>query len=161
MVQKDRMSPNEIKASSILASIYALRMLGIFLILPIFSLAIDISFLDIPPICTSTQNKPSPIKPIGKSISKPVQLGLCCMNITLKKQKPPVYAARRMMVKTIDKLGIEELKKRITCNLQDLLKMMEWNESNGIRVFRLSSELFPHKTNPKVPDYDYDFVFID
>jgi len=38
MVQKDRMSPNEIKVSSILASIYALRMLGIFLILPIFSI---------------------------------------------------------------------------------------------------------------------------
>ena len=38
MVQKDRMTPNEIKASSILASIYALRMLGIFLILPIFSI---------------------------------------------------------------------------------------------------------------------------
>ncbi|MBT3917810.1 MAG: MFS transporter, partial [Nitrosomonadales bacterium] len=38
MVQKDRMSPNEIKASTILASIYALRMLGIFLILPIFSI---------------------------------------------------------------------------------------------------------------------------
>ena len=38
MVQKDRMSPNEVKASSILASIYALRMLGIFLILPIFSI---------------------------------------------------------------------------------------------------------------------------
>jgi len=37
MVQKDRMTPGEIKASSILASIYALRMLGIFLILPIFS----------------------------------------------------------------------------------------------------------------------------
>jgi len=37
MVQKDRMTPSEIKASSILASIYALRMLGIFLILPIFS----------------------------------------------------------------------------------------------------------------------------
>ena len=38
MVQKDRMSPNEVKVSSILASIYALRMLGIFLILPIFSI---------------------------------------------------------------------------------------------------------------------------
>ena len=38
MIQKDRMTPSEIKASSILASIYALRMLGIFLILPIFSI---------------------------------------------------------------------------------------------------------------------------
>ena len=41
---------------------------------------------------------------------KPVQLGLCCMNTTLKKQKPPVYASRRIIVKTIEKLGIEELK---------------------------------------------------
>ena len=24
--------------------------------------------------------------------------------------------------------------------------------------FRLSSELFQHKTNPRVPDYDYDFA---
>ena len=31
--------------------------------------------------------------------------------------------------------------------------MMDWNEANGIKVFRLSSELFPHKSNPKVtPD---------
>ena len=36
--------------------------------------------------------------------------------------------------------------------------MLVWNEDNGIRVFRLSSELFQHKTNPKVPDYDYDFA---
>jgi len=31
-------------------------------------------------------------------------------------------------------------------------------EQNGIKVFRLSSELFLHKTNPKVADYDYDFA---
>ena len=30
---------------------------------------------------------------------------------------------------------------------------------NGIRVFRLSSEMFQHKTNPKVPDYDFDFAW--
>ncbi len=45
------------------------------------------------------------------SVEKPVQLGLCCMNTTLKKQKVPVYASRRMIVKTIEKLGIEELKR--------------------------------------------------
>ena len=89
---------------------------------------------------------------------KPVQLGLCCMNTTLKKQKPPVYASRRIIVKTIEKLGIEELKRRILANLEDLLQMLEWNEQNGIRVFRLSSEMFQHKTNPKVQDYDFDFA---
>jgi len=92
------------------------------------------------------------------SQEKPVQLGLCCMNTTLKKMKPPVYAARRIIVRIVNERGIEELKKRILSNLEDLLKMIEWNEKNGIRVFRLSSELFQHKNNPKVPDYDYDFA---
>ena len=92
------------------------------------------------------------------SQKKPVQLGLCCMNTTLKKQKPPVYAARRIIVRIIDEKGIDELKRRILANLEDLYKMLEWNEANGIRVFRLSSELFQHKTNPKVPDYTYDFA---
>ena len=89
---------------------------------------------------------------------KSVQLGLCCMNTTLKKQKPPVYAARRIIVRIIDEKGIDELKRRILANLDDLYTMLEWNEANGIRVFRLSSELFQHKTNPKVPDYTYDFA---
>ena len=92
------------------------------------------------------------------SVNKPVQLGLCCMNTTLKKQKPPIYASRKIIVRIIDERGIEELKKRITLNLKDLIKMIEWNEQNGIKVFRLSSELFLHKTNPKVADYDYDFA---
>lgn len=95
---------------------------------------------------------------MSHSVERPVQLGLCCMNVTLKKQKPPVYAARRIIVKQIDKLGIEELKKRTLLNLEDLIKMLKWNEENGIRVFRLSSEMFQHKNNPKVPNYTYDFA---
>ena len=92
------------------------------------------------------------------SIERPIQLGLCCMNVTLKKQKPPVYAARRIIIKTIEKMGIDELKCRTLQNLEDLLKMLQWNEEHGIRVFRLSSEMFQHKTNPRVPDYTYDFA---
>ena len=92
------------------------------------------------------------------SENKPIRLGLCCMNTTLKKLKPPVYASRKIIVRIIDEKGIEELKRRVLANLEDLYKMLEWNEENGIKVFRLSSELFPHKTNPKVPDYTYDFA---
>ena len=87
-----------------------------------------------------------------------VQLGLCCMNTTLKREKPPVYCSRRIIVRTVRKLGIDELKKRILKNLEDLLVMIQWNEDNGIKVFRLSSELFLHKTNPRVEDYTYDFA---
>ena len=93
-----------------------------------------------------------------KSEIKPAQLGLCCMNTTLKKLKPAVYASRRIIVRIVDERGIEELKLRITKNLEDMLKMMDWNEENGIKVFRMSSEMFLHKTNPKVADYDYDFA---
>ena len=42
--------------------------------------------------------------------------------------------------------------------MEDLIKMVIWNEINGIKVFRLSSDLFPHKTNPNVEDYTFDFV---
>ena len=50
------------------------------------------------------------------------------------------------------------LKAKIIQNLKDVLTMMDWNEANGIKVFRLSSEMFPHKSNPKVVDYDFDFA---
>ena len=86
-----------------------------------------------------------------------IQLGLCCMNITMK-EKYKVYASRKIIVRTIHEKGIEELKHRIIQNMKDLLKMIEWNEQNGIRVFRLSSEMFLHKTNPKVKDYGYSFA---
>lgn len=92
------------------------------------------------------------------SENKPVQLGLCCLNLHLRAKKPSVYASRRIMIKTIQNKGISELKARILANLQDTLTMIEWNESHGIKVLRLSSELFPHKSNPKVDDYDYDFA---
>ena len=92
------------------------------------------------------------------SDNKPVQLGLCCMNTVLRAQKPSVYAARTMIVRTIQEKGIDELKRRITLNLQDLLTMIDWNEANGIKVFRLSSELFPHYTNKKIESYSLDFA---
>lgn len=63
-----------------------------------------------------------------------------------------------MIVRTVLSHGIEVLKSKILENLADVLAMIEWNEQNGIRVLRLSSELFPHKSNPRVPDYTFDFA---
>ena len=92
------------------------------------------------------------------SQNKPIQLGLCCLNTILRAQKPPIFASRKMIIRTIKERGIDTLKLKIIQNLKDILKMMDWNEENGIKVFRLSSELFPHKTNPKVEDYSFDFA---
>ena len=80
-------------------------------------------------------------------VNRPVQLGLCCLNITLKAEKPPIYPSRKIIMRIIKERGMDELKRRITDNLKDLIKMIHWNEKNGIKVFRLSSELFMHKTN--------------
>lgn len=93
-----------------------------------------------------------------KSENKPVQLGLCCLNTILRRRKPPVFASRKMIIRTIQEKGIDVLKEKILQNLKDILTMMDWNEANGIKVFRLSSELFPHKSNPRVEDYDFDFA---
>ena len=92
------------------------------------------------------------------SENKSIQLGLCCMNTILRAQKPPIFASRSVILKTITEKGIDNLKNKIIQNLNDILLMMDWNEKNGIKVFRLSSDLFPHKSNPKAPDYDFDFA---
>ena len=89
---------------------------------------------------------------------KSIQLGLCCINTILRAQKPPVFCSRKMIIRTVKEKGIDVLKEKILQNLADVIKMIEWNEQNGIRVLRLSSELFPHKSNPRVVDYTFDFA---
>ena len=92
------------------------------------------------------------------SVNKPIQLGLCCLNTILRQQKPPVFASRKVILRTLHEKGVDHLKEKILQNLRDILTMMDWNEANGIKVFRLSSELFPHKSNQKATPYTYDFA---
>ena len=54
--------------------------------------------------------------------------------------------------------GLKTLKERIRLNCIDLIKLIEWNEQNGIKVFRITSDMFPHKSNPNIEDYSFDFV---
>ena len=95
---------------------------------------------------------------LSSSIPRDIQLGLCCLNTHLRDQKPTVFCSRTMIQKTVKEKGIDELKRRVLLNLDDLLKVIQWNEDNGIRVYRLSSEMFPHKTNPNVEQYTLDFA---
>ena len=92
------------------------------------------------------------------SNNKPVQLGLCCLNSRLRDKRPAIFSSRKMIIRTIEEQGIDVLKEKILQNLRDTITMIEWNEKNGIKVLRLSSEMFPHKSNPKVMDYDFDFA---
>ena len=92
------------------------------------------------------------------SKNKPIQLGLCCLNTEMRAHKPPVFSSRKMIIRKIEEDGIDALKEKILQNLRDTLTLMDWNEKHGIKVFRLSSELFPHKSNQKVEDYDFEFA---
>lgn len=92
------------------------------------------------------------------SVNKPIQLGLCCLNTILRKHNPPVFASRSIILRTFTEKGLQHLQDKILQNLNDILMMMDWNEENGIKVFRLSSGIFPHKSNRKAPDYTFHFA---
>ena len=55
-----------------------------------------------------------------------------------------------MILRTVAQQGIDALKEKIIQNLEDTLLLMDWNEENGIKVFRLSSELFCTNSNPNL-----------
>ena len=92
------------------------------------------------------------------SVKRPIQLGLCCLNIELRDQKPTIFASRSCTMKTFEKKGLEYVKKLSLENLEDIKKMIIWNTENGIRVFRLTSNIFPHLSNPKTERYSLDFA---
>ena len=71
------------------------------------------------------------------SVNKRIQLGLCCLNTELRVLKPPIFTSRKMIVRTIKEKGLDVLREKIIQNLKDLNKMIDWNENNGIKVFRL------------------------
>ena len=92
------------------------------------------------------------------STNKSVQLGLCCINTILRAQKPSIFASRSIILKTFETKGMDHLKAKIIQNLKDIIVMMDWNDAHGIKVFRLSSAIFPHMSNPKAPSYSFDFA---
>jgi UV DNA damage endonuclease len=68
--------------------------------------------------------------------------------MTLREQKPTIFASRSIVLKKAMELGMDEIQARATQNLKDLLQMIEWNERHHIKVFRFSSDIFPHLSNP-------------
>ena len=72
------------------------------------------------------------------SENKPIQLGLCCLNITMRNKRPTIFASRSCTMGTIAKSGLKIAVDRARMNLDDILTLMHWNEENGIKVFRLN-----------------------
>ena len=76
------------------------------------------------------------------SINKNIQLGLCCLNISLREKKPTIFSSRRVTLKTLEEKGIDNLKKKIINNLTDVLKMIEENIEKTLYSNNISDNLY-------------------
>ncbi len=93
---------------------------------------------------------------------KLIRLGLCCINNQLKDAKPQIFCSRGMTLASVQKRGVEALKELCLANVRDLIPVLEWNEANGIKCLRVSSDMFPHISNHRNPfPYWLDFAKAD
>ncbi len=84
-----------------------------------------------------------------------IRLGLCCINTILRHSKPEIFCSRNLIRRTYT---IEKAKNLALRNIKDLIKMIEWNQNEGITLFRISSDIFPRFTDVDVSGYTIDFA---
>lgn len=79
-----------------------------------------------------------------------MNLGYACINLTLANEG--ITTNRGMIKKTFREKGIAYASALALSNVQALLKILEWNMANDIRLFRVTSELFPWASEYKLKD---------
>ena len=63
---------------------------------------------------------------------------------------------RSMIKRTFKERGIAYASELAMQNIKDLKKILEWNEENGIKFYRMSSDVFPWMSEYEfkdLPDY--------
>ncbi|WP_128546221.1 UV DNA damage repair endonuclease UvsE [Larkinella soli] len=70
-----------------------------------------------------------------------VNLGYACINLTL--HEVGITTNRGMIKRTFQEKGIQYASQLALQNVRDLLQVVDWNLENGVRLFRISSEVFP------------------
>ena len=88
-----------------------------------------------------------------------MQLGYACINMGLSSlpKSRRVTTNRSMIKKTFLQKGLPYASELALQNCVDLLTVLQWNEDNGIKFFRLSSDLFPWSSEynlKDLPDYE-------
>jgi UV DNA damage endonuclease len=80
--------------------------------------------------------------------------GYCCINLSLAKDK--ISTNRGMVKRTFEEKGLPYASELALKNVLDLRKILEWNNDNNIRMFRMSSDIFPWCSEYEIsdlPDY--------
>jgi UV DNA damage endonuclease len=85
-----------------------------------------------------------------------MNLGYACINMTLGEQTPKITTNRSMVKKTFAQKGISYASELALQNVRDLFEILKWNAVNNIKVFRISSDIFPWGSEynlEDLPDY--------
>jgi len=72
-----------------------------------------------------------------------MNLGYACINLSLGKN---ITTNRTMIKKTFTQKGLDYVSDLVLQNVTDLEQIIDWNESNSIKLYRMSSEMFPWAT---------------
>lgn len=83
-----------------------------------------------------------------------MNLGYACINMALADQG--ITTNKGMIKRTFSEKGIQYASQLALQNVTALLEILKWNVANGIKVFRITSELFPWASEYKLesmPDF--------
>jgi UV DNA damage endonuclease len=80
----------------------------------------------------------------------PSNVGYACINLSLQADK--ITTNRGMIRKTFTERGTAYASELALKNVQDLLTIVDWNLQHGIRLFRISSDLFPWASEYRLAD---------
>lgn len=72
-----------------------------------------------------------------------MNIGYACINLSLGKK---ITTNRTMVKRTFIVKGIDYVSDLVLQNVADLEKIIDWNEEMGIKMYRMSSEMFPWAT---------------
>ncbi len=72
-----------------------------------------------------------------------MNLGYACINLSLGKK---VTTNRTMIKKTFIDKGLDYVSDLVLQNVADLERIIDWNEENDIKLYRMSSDMFPWAT---------------
>jgi len=85
-----------------------------------------------------------------------MNIGYACINMTLGEQTPRITTNRSMVKKTFTQKGISYASELALQNSRDLFEILKWNVANNIKMFRISSDMFPWASEynlEDLPDY--------
>ena len=81
-----------------------------------------------------------------------MNIGYACINMTLGEQTPRITTNRSMVKKTFTQKGISYASELALQNSRDLFEIIKWNVKNGIKLFRISSDMLPWASEYNVED---------